>query len=140
MNTAIRRYDRSYASFLFCGIGAFWFALTSPPSGREALLPLGLTLLFGLLFVVGGFVALLVGVGGAFMLWRHWPLPALAVLTAVYLYIEASYANSRSFSDSLVSATRWLYVALTAGLSLWWFVLDRPRRLRSASPGDSRAA
>lgn len=131
MKTATSVCDRAYGSFLFCGLGALWFALTSPPSGTEGIFPLGLTLLFGLVFVVGGIVALVVAVVSTIMLWRHWPLPGLAVLTAAFLYVEASYSDNDSFS-SLVSTMRWLYAAAATGLPLWWF-LDERRRPRPAS-------
>ena len=140
MATATTAYDRAYGSFLYCGIGALWFALTSPPSGTEALFPLGMTLLLGFLFVVGGFVAVVVAAVSTIKLWRHWPLPTLAVLTAAFLFVEYSYGEYDDFASS-VTAARWLYGVFAVSLPLWWFLLERPRRVRSRSqPADSCAA
>lgn len=127
MTTAIKVYDRAYGSFLFCGFGALWFALTSPPTGTEGLFPIGLTLLLGLLFVVGGFVAVVVAAVSTIMLWRHWPLPLLAALTVVAISVEAGYGENDAFA-SVIGVVRWGYAAVAIGLPLWWFSYERSRR------------
>jgi cell division protein FtsW (lipid II flippase) len=85
----------------------------------------GASILVFLPFLCAAFIAMLVGVVLSIRLWRHWPLPVIAVCTAlvIAMYVRESESGS---SQSVVPIAYGVGVVAMSG---YWFLYLRRRHL-----------
>ncbi len=117
----LRRYDIAYSSFLFSGA----VMLLSPIS---TLVPLGSEYVAAFAFWIAAFlafltiVAWLVGIVFTVIIFRHWPLIVLSLLTILFTITLAYYGLDNALFYHLAPA---IYGIVTVSFSLMWFLKHR---------------
>jgi hypothetical protein len=116
------KYDLAYGCFLLCGASALIVGVMSvSPMGTGAAGVLGF--LVAIPLALASIAALVVGVVLSFVLWRHWPLPLLSVMTVLFLaelVLEAGPV-------AIYNAVPFLYGIGTLVICGIWFSVVRGR-------------
>jgi len=116
------QYDLAYGCFLLCGASALIIGVMSAiPMDTGAAGVLGF--LVAIPLALASIVALVAGVVLSFVLWRHWPLPLLAVMTVLLvaeLVLEAGPV-------AIYNAVPFLYGIGTLIICGIWFSVLRGR-------------
>jgi hypothetical protein len=117
------QYDIAYGSFFLVGAGVLAMTL-----GGLLRIPVseGALAFVGIWFAVLGVVALLIGVGYAIFLWRHFPLRLLLLFSLLFV---GTLLFEDAVSSTLVNTVSLLYGLASSILSVRWFFVLRRRGL-----------
>ena len=115
------QYDIAYGSYFLVGVGVLGITLGSLLRIR---LSEGALAFLGIWFAVLGVVALLVGVGYSFVLWRHSPLRLLLLCSLLFV---GTQLFEDAASSTFVDTVSLLYSLACSMLSVRWFFIIRPR-------------
>ena len=133
----MRWRDVAYLCFVVCGgvlLGAV--LLNWIPTDTWVYIALAWLYSFPVLFVFT--VAALAGAAFSLVAWREWRLLLLSSLTLLTAWIPWLVRQWPVLPDLVVGSYLALYLVLSIGGPLWWFLIDRRRILERYPPQVER--
>lgn len=126
-----------YVCFLISG-GVVLGAVVLNWIPTDTWLYIGLAWLYGLPVLFVFTVAALLGAAFSMVAWREWRLPLLSLMTLLTAWIPWLVRSRPAIPDGVVGGYLAVYLALSVGVPLWWFFVDRRRLLERYPPHVER--